>query len=250
MFIFLFIISAATAQTTGTELKADIDSNITNKTGPGSISKLNVGNMLKEVVDYADQKLAYKGDWESGTSYKVNDVVSYFSNGSRWICIQDNGGSFTPVQSENTDWARIGLNTISTTSQFTGLGTAGSPLTMAYYCATLNMYASGTGAPTFYQNFFNANWNLPAGVTMTKVRTGTGTYELRFSGDISIPYLDVTNLSYFFQIRFYNNPNIEIFSIGSSSVGSTRTLTVVFTNKIDGTLTDGFTNLAFEARFY
>lgn len=45
---------------TNTALKDQIDSNITNKTGAGSITKTNVGNELKSIVDYVDQQAPTK----------------------------------------------------------------------------------------------------------------------------------------------------------------------------------------------
>jgi len=45
---------------TNTALKEQIDSNITNKTGAGSITKTNVGSELKAVIDYVDQQSPIK----------------------------------------------------------------------------------------------------------------------------------------------------------------------------------------------
>lgn len=59
--LFLLLLSVSIyGQTTGTALKAQIDTDITNKTGNGSISKINVGGNLKSVVDYVDQKVPTK----------------------------------------------------------------------------------------------------------------------------------------------------------------------------------------------
>lgn len=55
-----------------TSLKAQIDTDITNKTGASSISKLNVGGNIKSVVDYVDQEA--KG-------YKIYSIMLSF-NGS------------------------------------------------------------------------------------------------------------------------------------------------------------------------
>lgn len=56
-FLLLLLTSfAAFSQTTGTELKAQIDTDITNKTGANSISKVNVGSNMKDIVDYVDQQ--------------------------------------------------------------------------------------------------------------------------------------------------------------------------------------------------
>jgi hypothetical protein len=45
---------------TNTALKEQIDSNITNKTGAGSITKTNVGSELKAIIDYVDQQSPIK----------------------------------------------------------------------------------------------------------------------------------------------------------------------------------------------
>jgi hypothetical protein len=41
---------------TSTELKSQIDSEITNETAPNSVSTIDVGNNLKDIVDYVDQE--------------------------------------------------------------------------------------------------------------------------------------------------------------------------------------------------
>jgi len=59
--ILLFLLfSASIYGQTSTALKAQIDTDITNKTGAGSISKSNVGNNMKDIVDYIDQQIPYK----------------------------------------------------------------------------------------------------------------------------------------------------------------------------------------------
>jgi len=45
---------------TNTALKEQIDSNIANKTGAGSITKTNVGSELKAIIDYVDQQAPIK----------------------------------------------------------------------------------------------------------------------------------------------------------------------------------------------
>jgi len=45
---------------TNAALKEQIDSNITNKTGAGSITKTNVGGELKAIIDYVDQQVPIK----------------------------------------------------------------------------------------------------------------------------------------------------------------------------------------------
>ena len=56
LFLLLTLMTLSlAAQTTSSQLKTQIDTDITNKTGPNSISKANVGNNLKDIVDYVDQ---------------------------------------------------------------------------------------------------------------------------------------------------------------------------------------------------
>jgi hypothetical protein len=56
IFSLLLMTLSISAQTTSTALKAQIDTQITNKTGAGSITKTAVGNNIKAVVDYVDQQ--------------------------------------------------------------------------------------------------------------------------------------------------------------------------------------------------
>jgi hypothetical protein len=59
LFLLLTLMTLSlAAQTTSTALKSQIDTQIINKTGPGSISKGNVGNNIKAVVDYVDQEVS------------------------------------------------------------------------------------------------------------------------------------------------------------------------------------------------
>ena len=249
IFLLLGLITTmAFGQVSSATLKAQIDTQITNKTGANSISKANVGNNLKAIIDYADQeKFAYKGDWTSGTNYKINDIVTYWMGGSSWLCVTANAGVWTPEQS--SEWKRLGMSVISTTTAFTGNGTFGNPISLGYYYLTQSIYATGTNAPQNSVNYFNG-MSLPEGVTMTKVRTGVGTYEIVFSGASDIPYVDVANYTTYKQIRFFNNPDIRLTSIYGTGGGSTKEIRFEFQNKPGGTLTDGFSNLSFEIRFY
>ena len=83
-------------QTTGALLKAQIDTDITNKTGSGSISKVNVGGNLKAVVDYVDQqapKVALIYSTQSGTG---NPSLTMISNttGKTYTADRANTGSY------------------------------------------------------------------------------------------------------------------------------------------------------------
>jgi hypothetical protein len=103
---------------TNTELKSAIDQGITNKTLPSTITPSNVGTNMKSIVDYVDQEieanpgttgatgatgaqgptgpqgvpgpvgpagLNWQGEWDSDTTYEVNDAVGY--DGASWFCI-------------------------------------------------------------------------------------------------------------------------------------------------------------------
>jgi hypothetical protein len=100
---------------TNTQIKAQIDVDITNKTTVASITPLNVGTNMKAVVDYIDQEindveltpgpvgasgpmgpqgvagpvgpagLNWEGAWDSERTYALNDAVGY--NGASWYCI-------------------------------------------------------------------------------------------------------------------------------------------------------------------
>ena len=58
LLLLVLIGSNVFGQVTSTVLKNQIDIDITNKTGPNSISKINVGNSIKNVVNYTDQEIA------------------------------------------------------------------------------------------------------------------------------------------------------------------------------------------------
>ena len=63
---------------TSTELKSQIDSEITNETAPNSVSTIDVGNNLKDIVDYVDQEI---GDLPLTTKtaglIEANDISPY-----------------------------------------------------------------------------------------------------------------------------------------------------------------------------
>lgn len=65
--VLFFIAFAVNAQVSTSTLKAQIDTDITNKSGAGSISKVNVGTNLKAIVDYANQQDALKANAASPT---------------------------------------------------------------------------------------------------------------------------------------------------------------------------------------
>lgn len=91
LFLLLTLMTLSlAAQTTSTELKTQIDTDITNKTGPGSISKVNVGNAIKSAVDYTVQeinsvKTATRGSVTATTGgadliYDINEITSTASS--------------------------------------------------------------------------------------------------------------------------------------------------------------------------
>ena len=113
---------------TNTQIKAQIDADITDKTTVASITPPNVGNNIKAVVDYVDQEVAnvpltpgpqgpqgvagpvgpagltWRGVWVSGTSYVEDDAVGY--NGASWFCINATSGT-TPPNADITNWALL-----------------------------------------------------------------------------------------------------------------------------------------------
>lgn len=106
------------AQTTSTELKTQIDTNITNKTGANSISKANVGNAIKSTIDYTDQeinsiKTATRGNVTAtaeGTNliYDINEVTS---TGSSQSIILPSSADF-PIGKEILIYKTVGYNTV------------------------------------------------------------------------------------------------------------------------------------------
>lgn len=113
---------------TNTQIKAQIDVDITDKTSASSITPSNVGSNIKSVVDYIDQEvgaieltpgpagpqgvagpvgpagLEWQGQWVSGTSYSENDAVGY--NGASWFCINATSGTTSP-NLDVTNWALL-----------------------------------------------------------------------------------------------------------------------------------------------
>ena len=122
---------------TNTQLKSQIDLDITNKTANSSVTPINVGENIKDVVDYIDQEildialtpgpagvagptgptgaqgipgpvgpagLEWKSAWVSGTSYVVDDAVGY--NGASWFCVNATSGTIPP-NLDPTNWALL-----------------------------------------------------------------------------------------------------------------------------------------------
>ena len=85
------------AQTNSTALKAQIDTQITNKTGAGSITKTAVGNNIKAVVDYVDQQVPYKSYVvffnQSGTNAPV--ATDLYNNLGNVVWTRSSAGQFT-----------------------------------------------------------------------------------------------------------------------------------------------------------
>jgi len=71
-----------------TTLKAQIDTDITNKTGAASILKTNVGGDMKAIVDYVDQQVDFK-------VYKAKLSQSGTDNITGVILKNDTGKTFT-----------------------------------------------------------------------------------------------------------------------------------------------------------
>ena len=82
---------------TSTELKAQIDSQITNETTPNGITPTDVGTNMKEVVDYVDQQLAYNSYVaiinQSGTSAPVATVV-FNNTGATFTWFYEDVGAY------------------------------------------------------------------------------------------------------------------------------------------------------------
>lgn len=119
---------------TNTQLKSQVDLEITNKTENNSVTPLNVGKNIKDVVDYVDQEIAditltpgptgpagptgaqgiagpvgpagleWQGAWVSGTSYVVDDAVGY--NGASWFCVNATSGTTSP-NLDPINWALL-----------------------------------------------------------------------------------------------------------------------------------------------
>lgn len=117
-----------------TTLKALIDAQITNETVDFSITPAEVGNRMKDTIDYTTEQitalelvegpqgpqgvqgpagplgpvgpagLEWQGAWVSGTSYVADDAVGY--NGASYFCILATSGTTTPNLA-TTNWALL-----------------------------------------------------------------------------------------------------------------------------------------------
>lgn len=208
---------------------------------------------VKAVKTYVDANagggggVVARGDWQPNTDYAIGDIVRYWQNNSYYFCSVAHNNAFTPEQSG--DWLRFGLNKVTTDESFRGKGDYADPLTLSYFKRSSKIYATGTNEPLRYVNFFNG-MQLPTGVTESFARVSLGTYELRYTSDISVPDTDLTNTLYYHEVIFSNNPDIRLVSTSNSTVGNVRTLIIRFTNTVSGTLTDGFFNLIYSTTFY
>ena len=114
---------------TSTQIKTQIDVDITNKVTTSSITPVNVGANMKTIVDYIDQEvtnippgvqgpigpagiagpvgpagLEWQGNWTMGVSYVIDDAVGY--GGASWFCIAPVTG-ITPPNLDTTSWALL-----------------------------------------------------------------------------------------------------------------------------------------------
>jgi Golgi nucleoside diphosphatase len=64
---------------TNTQLKAQIDSQITNETEPASVTPVEVGGNLKAVVDYADQRSPFQTSESLGLSATPKEITKSYS---------------------------------------------------------------------------------------------------------------------------------------------------------------------------
>ncbi len=142
-----------------------------------------------------------------------------------------------------------GISTVSHNDQLKGNGTVGDPLRLYYKGRANQLGCTGTAAPSRVKNYFQG-MELPAGITESFARTGTGTYTITYSGVDTIPDLNIISGEGLFLINFGNNPNIAISAISNPASGGNRSIIVEFTNKPNGTLTDAFNYLFYEVRFY
>lgn len=177
---------------TNTELKNQIDSQIKNKTAPSSITKSNVADNMKQIVDYVDQEistmptsvpgptgqqgiqgntgltgpqgdpgpigpagLTWKGQWVSGFSYLKDDAVGH--NGASWFCINATSGT-TPPNADVTNWALLASQGAQGIQGATGLtgsqGPAGNSGNLPYqvYTAYLEFVDGTTITSTVLEN--------------------------------------------------------------------------------------------------
>lgn len=229
---------------TSTELKAQIDSQITNETTANAITPTDVGTNLKAIVDYVDQQdelsevLTNKStnvttDGASDTKYpSVKAVKTY---------VDANAGGLTFVSVDS--------------NSFDGNGTPSTPLKNKVYYRTSQIFASGGGAPNRVKNFFNG-MQLPDGVTETFTRVSSGIYRATYSGASTVADLDLSDGSKLFHFSFSGMPtntgsDLKIQQIGSTNTGGTRTIFVEFHNLPAGVLTDNFSGyLYYEVKFF
>ena len=82
---------------TSTELKAQIDSQITNKTAQKSITSTNVGANVKDVVDYVDQQIGvkvYKAKLSQSGTDNITEVVLKNDTGKTFTYARNSTGSY------------------------------------------------------------------------------------------------------------------------------------------------------------
>jgi hypothetical protein len=126
---------------TNSQLKAQIDVDITNKITVSSISPTNVGKNIKDVLDYVDQEIAtvpagpigptgvqgpqgpqgiagpvgptglnWQGTWSSTASYVADDAVAY--EGASWFCVNPIAAPTPPSENlppnvDSSTWALL-----------------------------------------------------------------------------------------------------------------------------------------------
>jgi len=81
-----------------TTLKAQIDTNITNKTVAGSILKTNVGGDMKAIVDYIDQQVdfkVYKAKLSQSGTDNITGVVLKNDTGKTFTYTRNSTGSYS-----------------------------------------------------------------------------------------------------------------------------------------------------------
>jgi hypothetical protein len=228
---------------TSTELKAQIDSQITNETTANAITPTDVGTNLKDIVDYVDQQDELSEVLTNKSTNVTTDGASdikYPSVKAVKTYVDANGGlSFVSVDSNSFD----------------GNGTPATPLKNKVYYRTSQIFASAGGAPQRSKNFFNG-MQLPDGVTETFTRVSSGIYRATYSGASTVADLDLSNASKLFHFSFSSMPtntgsDLKIQSIGSTNSGGTRTIFVEFHNLPGDVLTDDFGGyLYYEVNFY
>lgn len=152
----------STAQVTSAQLKTQIDTDITNKTGWGSISKTNVGNNMKAVVDYAAQ---------TGRPYKVYSVIiNQAQTGDPVITVMENTiGTITVARTG------AGVYTFTRTGAFTNNKTLLSP---AQVC--INSYSGNSyNASAFRTSADVVTLSTTLGTVATDGVLSSFTFEIR-----------------------------------------------------------------------